>query len=222
MSNRPAYDQALRTLDETLGAMGTLAQEALSLALAAFSNGEGGGLEHIPEQVSQLKQLERQVEHQCMILLLRQQPVATDLRKVSTSLKVVEHLRRVGDFAEDISDILRSLDGSPLIGDSLHDDISAMAEDARSMVERAIRAFRTLDRGHANAVILDDDKVDAAFLAIRDALAKRIAAEPALVDCVLDYLMIVKYLERLGDHAVSIAEWVGFCVSGVHKDHRIV
>lgn len=157
-----------------------------------------------------------------MTLLLRQQPVASDLRKVSTSLEIVEDIRRIGDFAADMADILQHMEGSRFTQDSLHADIVEMAANAKRMVSRAILAFRTLDSQLAQEVIDYDDVVDRAFLEIRGALARRIAAQTESVDYALDYLMMIKYLERLGDHAVSIAQWVGFCITGVHKAQRIV
>ncbi|MCD8086088.1 MAG: phosphate signaling complex protein PhoU [Clostridiales bacterium] len=222
MSNRAAYDWELKNLDRTLEDMGVMAQQALNLALETFTNGTPQLLEEIPHLQEQLNQLERDVEHQCMTLLLRQQPVASDLRKVSTSLEIVEDIRRIGDFAADMADILQHMESSRFTQDSLHADIVEMAANAKRMVSRAILAFRTLDSQLAQEVIDYDDVVDQAFLSIRNSLAQRIAAQTESVDYALDYLMMIKYLERLGDHAVSIAQWVGFCITGVHKAQRIV
>ncbi len=222
MSNRATYDWELKNLDRTLEDMGVMAQQALNLALETFTNGTPQLLGEIPSLQEQLNQLERDVEHQCMTLLLRQQPVASDLRKVSTSLEIVEDIRRIGDFAADMADILQHMEGSRFTQDSLHADIVEMAANAKCMVSRAILAFRTLDSQLAQEVIDYDDVVDRAFLEIRSALARRIAAQTESVDYALDYLMMIKYLERLGDHAVSIAQWVGFCITGVHKAQRIV
>ncbi len=222
MSNRAAYDWELKNLDRTLEDMGVMAQQALNLALETFTNGTPQLLGEIPPLQEQLNQLERDVEHQCMTLLLRQQPVASDLRKVSTSLEIVEDIRRIGDFAVDMADILQHMESSRFTQDSLHADIVEMATNAKRMVSRAILAFRTLDSQLAQEVIDYDDVVDQAFLSIRGALARRIAAQSESVDYALDYLMMIKYLERLGDHAVSIAQWVGFCITGVHKARRIV
>lgn len=222
MSNRKAYDNDLNTLDGALQSMGTLSRQSLGLVLATLTDGDLNHMAEIPVLRDQLTQLERSVEHQCLMLLLRQQPVASDLRKVSTSLKVVEDLRRIGDFAEDMADILKSTELSALQSAPFHNDICMMAENARSMADRSINAFRTLDCNLANEVIADDDVVDGDFLALRDKLANRIAEQAGGVELALDYLMLAKYLERLGDHAVSIAEWTLFCATGFHKNHRIV
>lgn len=221
MSTRKTYDQALARLNNTLIEMGRLSQEALAGTIDMLSGG-GSPTATIIGYNDKITELERDVEHQCMILLLRQQPVATDLRKVSTALKVVADISRIGDFAVDIADILSSMNGSCLDGKALYNHILDMAELTSSMVVDAITAFSTLDLHLGKEVIARDDLVDRAFAAIKDTLAASIAAAPDLVDCALDYLMIVKYLERLGDHAVSIAEWVCFCVTGVHKSSRIV
>lgn len=222
MSNRKAYDQDLINLNNTLIQMGQLAQEALANAMYMLSSGSTEQEKLIAEANDNLNHLERDIERQCMILLLRQQPVATDLRKVSTALKVVEDISRIGDFAVDITDILVAMKGSRLDGKALHNSVLEMADHATRMVVNSVTAFSDLDNTLAQQVIEADDEVDREFSAIKDTLAASIATAPELVDCALDYLMIVKYLERLGDHAVSIAEWVGFCVTGVHKNHRIV
>lgn len=222
MSTRKAYDQDLKRLNDTLIEMGRLSQEALADTIYMLSSGSTSPASRITGYNDKINELERDVEHQCMILLLRQQPVATDLRKVSTALKVVADISRIGDFAVDMADILFAMNGSCLDGKALHNSILDMAEHASSMVIDAITAFSTLDLNLGKEVISRDDLVDREFVAIKDTLAASIATAPDMVDCALDYLMIIKYLERLGDHAVNIAEWVCFCVTGVHKSSKIV
>lgn len=222
MSTRKAYDQDLVRLNDTLIEMGRLSQTALADTIYMFSSGKTAQVDTVTEANASLNKLERDVEHQCMILLLRQQPVATDLRKVSTALKVVADISRIGDFAEDIADILTAMNGCRLGGQALHNSVLDMAEHASNMVINSISAFSDLDVQLAEEVIRYDDVVDHEFTAIKDTLAAAIATAPDMVDCALDYLMIIKYLERLGDHAVNIAEWVNFCVTGVHKSSKIV
>lgn len=222
MTTRKSYDRDLLRLNDTLIEMGRLSQTALADTIYMFSTGKTEQANTVAEANASLNKLERDVEHQCMILLLRQQPVATDLRKVSTALKVVADISRIGDFAEDIADILMAMNGVRLSGQALNNSVLDMAEHASNMVINAISAFSALDVNMAQEVIHYDDVVDREFAAIKETLTTAIATAPDMADCALDYLMIIKYLERLGDHAVNIAEWVNFCVTGIHKSSKIV
>lgn len=222
MTTRKAYDQDLVRLNDTLIEMGRLSQTALADTIYMFASGKTEQTNTVAEANASLNKLERDVEHQCMILLLRQQPVATDLRKVSTALKVVADISRIGDFAEDIADILAAMKGARLSGQALNNSVLDMAEHASNMVMNAISAFSDLDVNMAEEVVRYDDVVDREFTAIKETLTTAIATAPEMADCALDYLMIIKYLERLGDHAVNIAEWVRFCVTGIHKSSKIV
>ncbi len=222
MSARKAYDQDLERLNNTLIEMARLSQDALADTIHMLSSGNTTPASTITEYHSQITQLGRDVEHQCMILLLRQQPIATDLRKISTALKVVADISRIGDFAVDITDILSAMNSAYLRDHALHNRVLEMAQHASSMVIDSITAFSTLDLDLGKDVIARDDQVDHEFASMKDILSSYIAAGPDAVNIALDYLMIAKYFERLGDHAVNIAEWVCFCVTGVYKSSRIV
>lgn len=222
MSNRTAYDRELSTLDATLQSMGEFSLQSLELVLCTLADGDLARLDEISERKNQLGKQEREVEHQCMVLLLRQQPVASDFRKVNTSLRVVEDLRRIGDFCDDMTDILRAADLDALRAASFHAELGRMGENAYSMAERGIRAFRVQNCDLARAVIADDDVVDNAFVSLRDGLINSITEKPESASLALDYLMLAKYLERLADHAVNIAEWTLFCATGLYKNQRIV
>jgi phosphate transport system protein len=158
--------------------------------------------------------MEREIESICLKLLLQQQPVAKDLRVISTALKMITDMERIGDQAEDIAEIITFLDGRT--GEECH-DIRLMAEATIKMVTDSIDAYVKQDLELAKSVSDHDDVVDDAFDRVKQTLIKMISENTADGEYALDLLMIAKYFERIGDHAVNIAEWVEFSVTGVHK-----
>ena len=148
-------------------------------------------------------------------LLLQQQPVAKDLRKISAALKMITDMERIGDQADDIAEIVVLLDRSVIENDAL---LKEMALSAVNMVTKSVDAFVKNDVELAKSVISDDDIVDGCFDKIKKLLIEKIAASPQSGEAVIDLLIIAKYFERIGDHAVNIAEWVIFSVTGVHKE----
>ena len=171
---------------------------------------------------SEIDSAEHEIEHRCLTLFLRQQPVAGDLRKVSTALKMVTDIERIADQASDIAEITLHLhpEGARTVG--VLDDLYAMGDIALHMVKDAIAAYVQVDLSTAAQVIARDDDCDAMFSRISKEIAAYIAAHPSDAETALDLFMIDKYLERLGDHAVNIAEWVEFLKTGVHKSRKIV
>ena len=165
---------------------------------------------------------EHEIEHRCLTLFLRQQPVAGDLRKVSTALKMVTDIERIADQASDIAEITLHLhpEGARTVG--VMDDLDKMGEVALRMVKDAIGAYVQVDLATAAEVIARDDQADKSFVRISGEIAKYIAAHPTQAETALDLFMVTKYLERLGDHAVNVAEWVEFLKTGVHKSRKIV
>ena len=165
--------------------------------------------------------MEHDIEHRCMVLLLRQQPVAGDLRRVSATLKVITDLERIGDHAADIAEIMPHLFASRKAGDPAVSEAIRMGQKAHKMVQDGMAAFLGEDMNAAQKVIAADDEVDYAFNAIKRTLAEEIAADPTQVDAALDLLMVIKYLERIGDHAVNLAEWVQFTRTGLYKNESM-
>lgn len=157
---------------------------------------------------------EREIESLCMKLLLQQQPVARDLRQISAALKMITDMERIGDQADDISEIIIYLGGRA----AEHDDLlRSMARATIKMVTESVDAYVKHDTILAEKVIADDDTVDDYFEQVKRALIGKIAANPDDGEYALDLLMIAKYFERIGDHAVNIAEWVIFSITGVHN-----
>lgn len=221
-SVRKLYDAELMQLDTMLARMGHTAGEAIGSALEALRTGNKELARTIIAGDNEIDSLEREVEHRCLTLILRQQPVATDLRKVSTALKIVTDIERIADQAADIAEIVLhlQLDRAATVG--VMEDIYQMGSLVHQMVKDAVGAYVQVDLDTAAKVIRRDDQADAAFNRISGEIANYIAAHPEEATTALDLFMITKYLERFGDHAGNIAEWVEFLKTGVHKSTQIV
>ena len=221
MSTRTQYDSDLAALKEALAAMGQHAADAVEDALEALCTADADAAARIAKGDGRINNMERDIEHRCMTLLLRQQPVAGDLRRISTAMKVVTDIERIGDHAADIAEIIPHLVTVRKEGDPAVSQASAMGRKAYQMILDAMAALTAEDELAARQVIAADDAVDYDFNAIKHTLAQEIAANPAKVDAALDLLMVIKYLERIGDHAVNVAEWVQFVRSGRYKDESM-
>ena len=221
-SSRKVYDAELLELDTMLARMGHAAGGAIGSALRALREGDVELARSVVARDSEINAVEREIEHRCLTLFLRQQPVASDLRKVSTALKMVTDIERIADQASDIAEIVLHLhlDRAQTVG--VLEDIYEMGDLVHRMVKDAIGAYVQVDLDAAAKVIRRDDKADAFFTRISDEIAAYIAAHPQDATTALDLFMITKYLERLGDHAVNVAEWVEFLKTGVHKSQQIV
>lgn len=214
MQTRTEYLSQLSQLDHMVKDMGDLVSSSLSQALQALWNSDKTLAGNIASQDDAIDNKERDIEHLCMTLLLRQQPVASDLRQVSSVMKLVSDLERIGDHSADIAEIVEHLDAVSYTPAGLR----KMAETVQNMVQEAVSAFVAHDTTKAAAVIARDDEADADFVAIRQDIAAHIVKHPADTDAALDSFMITKYLERIGDHAVNVAEWVSFCHDGEYKN----
>ena len=211
---RRRFDEQLELLNRELIEMGALCEQVISMAARALMSGDTKLAAQITPLDGEIDQMERDVESRCLKLLLQQQPVAKDLRQVSAALKMVTDMERIGDQASDIAEIIGFLHGR---GGEDCAFIGQMGEATIRMVSGSIDAFVRRDTKLADEVIAHDDIVDAYFLKVKTALIQYIAASPDDGEYALDLLMIAKYFERIGDHAVNIAEWVLFSVTGVHK-----
>ena len=222
MSIRKQYDTDLEALKAALVEMGSNSAEAMEAALEALCTADAEAAQKIVKGDSRINNMERDIEHRCMTLLLRQQPVASDLRKVSTALKMVTDVERIGDQASDIAELVLHLHSKSTDAVGVLEDILKMGDDVLKMVKRSIAAYVQVDLAVAAEVIAHDDVIDAAFARISSEIAQYIAAHPTEAETALDLFMVTKYLERLGDHAVNAAEWVEFLKTGVHKSRKIV
>lgn len=221
-SSRKIYDEELLQLDTMLARMGHSAGGAIESALTALRTGDIELARSVIARDNEIDAAEHEVEHRCLTLFLRQQPVASDLRKVSTALKMVTDIERIADQASDIAEIILHLhvDTASTVG--VMEDIYRMGDLVLKMVKQAIGAYVQVDLASAAEVIAKDDVADASFNRISGEIAHYIADHPNEAQTALDLFMITKYLERLGDHAVNVAEWVEFLKTGVHKSRKIV
>ena len=221
MSIRKHYDEALAELNQALTEMGQAVADAVENSMEALATTDAAAAAQIIKDDNQINEMEHDIEHRCMTLLLRQQPVAGDLRRVSAVMKVITDLERIGDHAADISEIMPHLCTSRKAGDPAVSEAIRMGPTAHKMVVDGMDAFLKEDMNAAQKVIAADDEVDYAFNAIKRTLAEEIAADPSQVDAALDMLMVIKYLERIGDHAVNLAEWVQFTRTGLYKNETL-
>lgn len=221
MSIRKQYDTDLESLKESLTEMGRNSADAVENVLEALCIADADAAAAIVKGDARINNMERDIEHRCMTLLLRQQPVAGDLRRISTAMKVVTDIERIGDHAADIAEIIPHLVTVRKEGDPAVSQAIAMGKKAHQMILDALDALTAEDELAARKVIAADDAVDYDFNAIKHQLAQEIAEDPGKVDAALDLLMVIKYLERIGDHAVNVAEWVQFVRTGCYKDESM-
>ncbi len=221
MSIRKQYDTDLESLKKSLTEMGRNSADAVENVLEALCVADADAAAAIVKGDARINNMERDIEHRCMTLLLRQQPVAGDLRRISTAMKVVTDIERIGDHAADIAEIIPHLVTVRKEGDPAVSQAIAMGKKAHQMILDALAALMAEDELAARKVIAADDAVDYDFNAIKHQLAQEIAEDPGKVDAALDLLMVIKYLERIGDHAVNVAEWVQFARTGRYKDESM-
>ena len=211
MRNR--FDQQLEQLHVELIQMGAACEDAISAAAEALLKGDEALAQAAEEAERDIDQREREVENRCMKLLLQQQPVARDQREISAALKMISDLERIGDQAADIAELARYIQmpesrGKQHIGD--------MARAVIGMVTDSVDSFVKRDLELARSVYAADDAVDALFLQIKGELIDMIAKDASAGSTGLDMLMVAKYLERIGDHATNVAEWVEYGITGIH------
>ena len=212
---RTRFNEQLSQLNTELIEMGALCEEVIALAVDALTKADAKLAKTVAPVDQKIDQKERDIEALCLKLLLQQQPVARDLRQISAALKMITDMERIGDQAEDIAKLIRFLPPKPIEQGEL---LRKMARAVIKMVTESVDAFVKHDIMIAKAAIAGDDTVDAYFDSVKNELIARIAKNPQDGAFALDLLMIAKYFERIGDHAVNIAEWVIFSVTGVHKE----
>ncbi len=212
---RSRFDEQLSQLNREMIEMGALCEEVIALASQALTEGDAALAKKVAPLDGEIDQKERDIEAMCLRLLLQQQPVARDLRQISAALKMITDMERIGDQAEDIAEIVPFVVGHSAENDAL---LKEMARATIQMVTGSVDAYVKHDLALAEKVVADDDIVDGFFDQVKDQLIGRIARSPEEGEYALDLLMIAKYLERIGDHAVNIAQWVTFSVTGVHKE----
>ena len=213
MRNR--FDRQLSTLNDELIEMGSMIEKSIETAIKALVNQDVDLARHAIEADEEIDRQERIIEDLCLKLLLQQQPVAKDLRLISSALKMITDMERIGDHASDISEITIALADQPYIKKLEH--IQQMAKETMIMLVGSIEAFVDKDLEKANEVIKRDDVVDDLFDKVTKELIQMIHENADKGEQAADLLMVAKYMERIGDHATNISEWVIFSITGEHK-----
>lgn len=211
---REEFQKQLELLNEELKVMGGLIESAIANAVKAL-DGDANAIEKAHKYEKEINKKERDIESLCLKLLLTQQPVASDLRLISSALKMITDMERIGDQAEDIAEIAASVKAQQDIDVYKSKYIQQMAAATIDMVDKSVEAFVKNDVEIARDIAKCDDVVDELFVQVKNELIK--AIKDNVKEDIVDMLMVAKYFERIGDHAVNIGEWVEFSITGHHE-----
>lgn len=210
MRNR--FEDQLEELKIALIKMGALCEESIAGATKALLDDKSKDfIDKVNNNEDEIDHLEADIEVLCMKLLLQQQPVAGDLRMVSSAMKMISDMERIGDMSQDIAEIAGFINATDWVG-KIH--ISDMANETIHMVTSSVDSFVKKDLELAKSTIDNDDKVDSLFLKVKSELINLVREDSSDAECFMDLLMAAKYLERIGDHAVNVAEWVIYSITG--------
>ena len=215
MSVRKLFEEELSGLKTELVEMCRLTEQMINNAITALVNRDRELGKSVGLADKRVDEYQMDIEKRCMRILLRQQPVAKDFREVSTALKMITDIERFGDQASDIGDLVYTMPGERYIKKLEH--ITAMGNLAEKMVRESVDSFISNNEALANEVIALDDKMDDLFLTVKKELIELIKKDGANGDQAIELMMVAKYLERIGDHAVNVAEWTKYNETGVHE-----
>ncbi len=213
MRNR--FDRQLEQLNNELINMGSLIEEAIEMAITALIKQDVKKAKDVVAFDEEIDEKEKEIESLCLKLLLQQQPVARDLRQISAALKMITDMERIGDHASDISEMTILMADKPYICNISH--LQTMAKETMVMLVKSIEAYVEKNQEQAEKVIANDDVIDNLYDEIKAELIEAIQKDANKGEQATDLLMVAKYLERIGDHATNIAEWVIFSITGKHE-----
>lgn len=220
MSPRTTFINELNQLKENVADMATRVEKNYETLFEAYEKKEKAAIEKIVAVDKDINRRQREIESECLFLITRQQPIVSDLRAVTASLKVVTDIERVGDHVADIAELLIRMDMKELAAYSAH--LNPMIRETRDMLRMAVDAFTGRNKEEAQEVIQKDDVVDELFNAVKNDVIESLKKETRDADECVDILMIAKYLEKIGDHAVNICEWEIFKETGNISDMRLL
>ncbi|MBQ7827736.1 MAG: phosphate signaling complex protein PhoU [Clostridia bacterium] len=215
---RDRYNEQLKELSDSLIHMGSLCEVAISAAMKLLLDEDEAMAEKVAVADGEIDQMEREIEQNCMKLLLLQHPMAHDLRSISAAMKMISDMERIGDQAFDIAELAPHVSHSEVKNKIL---LKEMAVAAIRMVTDSIDSFVRRDLELAHHVMESDDVVDDYFNQIKAKLISLLSSGTEDGEACIDLLMVAKYLERIGDHAENIAEWVEFSITGIHKSGEL-
>lgn len=211
------YGEELQSVFDELIRMASYAVGAVRKAHAALERGDAAAAKNIVEGDENVNRFEKEIEQRALRIIIKYQPVANDLRDVTGALKMITDIERIGDQAADIASVFLK------IGEAVKDDdLSAMFAHVADMATAAVNAFVNGDRKLAEKTIALDDRSDEMFASIKDKMCERLKSRPEEAEKIIYIMMIAKYLERIGDHAVNICEWAVFVKTGVYKGSEIM
>ncbi len=220
MSPRTTFINELNQLKENVADMATRVEKNYETLFEAYEKKEKAAIEKIVAVDKDINRRQREIESECLFLITKQQPIVSDLRAVTASLKVVTDIERVGDHVADIAELLIRMDMKELSVYSAH--LNPMIRETRDMLRMAVDAFTGGNKEEAQEVIQKDDVVDELFNAVKNDVIESLKKETRDADECVDILMIAKYLEKIGDHAVNICEWEIFKETGNISDMRLL
>lgn len=220
MVGRLSFQNEIENLNVEIIKMGALIEQAIEDVITAFKNKDEELAKEIIRKDREIDDMEKTIEGHCLTLILRQQPVAKDLRIVSTALKMVTDMERIGDHAADIAGIIINLKRNHIY--EVIEHIPEMASLAKKMVKGSIEAFVKSDTELTKKIIEIDDEVDILFKKVKEEVIEMLKKSNDSSDMCVDFLMMAKYFERIGDHAENICEWVEFNETGEYKNSRIL
>ena len=209
------FERQLEELHVQIITMGSLCEKVIAFSAKAIQGVNCS--KEVFDTDREIDAKEREIENICMRLLLHQQPVARDLREISAALKMISDMERIGDQAADIADLARFIDRNSV---EIPKEIEKMADQTVRMVTESIDSFVKADLDLCRKVINDDDMVDESFEQVKTELTEMIYHRSIDAKLALDLLMTAKYMERIGDHAVNIAEWVEYSITGIHRNNE--
>jgi len=216
---RANFENELKQLHLEIIEIGSVVEAAIEKSIIAFKTNDLELCNAIIDNDKIVDDMEKKLESKCLWLIAREQPVASDLRTITTALKIVTDMERIGDHAADIAELTRRIADKNTFADSIH--IPQMAAAAIEMVNNAVTAYVNFDLELAQVTAKKDDVVDDYFNLIKQELVQIFNTQPHHMDSAIDLLLIAKYLERIADHAVNICEWVHFSQTGEHKHRQI-
>lgn len=216
MAKQSRFEKQLNTLNQQMVQMGSMVEQSIEMAVSALVTKDSEKAHNMIEYAADVSNQERQIEGMCMKLLLCQQPVASDLRMISSALKMITDMERIAVQSAEISELTVRMEETPYIKKLEH--VQQMAKETILMVVKSIDAFVNKDLELAQEVISMDDVVDDLFIKIKQELIELINQDASNGEQATDLLMIGKYFERIGDHAVNIAQWVTFSITGEHGE----
>ena len=215
---RKTFEEELTDLHDTLTKMCSLVEGMIGNAVTALKTLDRKLGAAVSEADREVDDLEIAIEKKCRRILLKQQPVAKDLMMVTTALKVITDVERIGDQAADIGEIVRSYPDLKLFKEPEY--IARMGDLAVAMIHQSVEAFLNESVGGADMVIHADDEMDSLFNQTKQDLIDSMVKDSTLADQAIELLMVAKYLEKIGDYAVNVSEWAKYLVTGVHKEYQ--